>query len=222
VAGVVVLAGGIVFGVQQRDTLRDVMWPPPPLTVGATVEKGEPCGPSFAAPAAYLFERAAVDVVIDNPSRREVFLRRIRLVPGWLTGGFHAGTVAPRKGYDVALDEWMGMLLIANGLSDRREAGQSALVASGYAKQEGTTTAPTWWIKPDPIDVKDLPARRYAVRRQGQERFRLRLGLPEPSNVLEGPVYLELEPETGAPVRSEWITIAVCTPGGHGKPTQRP
>jgi hypothetical protein len=217
VAVVAVLAGGIVVGVQKRDAIRDVMWPPPPLTLQATVEKGEACGPSFAAPATYLFERAVVDIVIENPSRRDVFLRRIRLVPGWLTGGFYAGSVPPGKGYDVALDEWMAMLVIANGLSDRGEAGQTALVEAGYAKKQATTATPRWWVKPDPIEVKDIPARHYAVRRQSQERFRLRLGLRDPSNVVEGPVHLEIESEVGGASTSDWFDIAVCTPAGHTK-----
>ncbi|MGQ0607028.1 MAG: hypothetical protein ACT4OQ_00995 [Chloroflexota bacterium] len=213
-----ILGAGIIFGPRIWSGIRDRLSPAaPPVTVHATADKGEPCGPSFTGPATYLFEQALVEVSIDNPSKEDVFLRRIRLVPGWLTGGFYAGDIPPAKGYDVVLDEWMGLLVIALGHSDQREAGQAALVEKGYAKKQETTAAPTWWVKPDPVEVKGLPARRYTVRRESQERFRFRLGLRDPSNVIEGPVHLEIEPEVGPPVKSDWFNIAVCTPGGHAK-----
>jgi hypothetical protein len=200
-----------VLGAQRWPSIRERVWPSTPsLTVATAVEQGGTCGPSFAAPGTYRLERRVLDVTITNPSRRDVTIKRVRLVPGWLTGGFYAGEIAPGMKFDVALDEWMGMLVIAQGHSDRREAGQAALVDKGYAKKQDTNAGPIWWIKPDPIEVKPLPA--PTVKRGSDARFRIALGLRGPKDAMEGPAHLEVEVDSGPPVRSEWFSLAVCTP----------
>jgi hypothetical protein len=207
----IVLAAAVVAGPRLWVPAWDLVRPSPPrFTVRATAERGEACGPSFGG-GGILVEHSVLEVAIDNQSERDLLLARVRIVPGWMTGGFYTGDAAPGQAYDVLIDEWMAMLLIAKGLSDKREAGQAALVDKGYARRQETPGEPIWWVKPEPIEVK-FPAHNHMIKRRSQERFRVRVGLHASTDVLEGPVHVEVQPDAGPPVKSEWLSLAVCTP----------
>jgi hypothetical protein len=212
VALAIVVAAAVVAWPRIWPPIREIVRPSPPkLTVTMTAEMGEACGPSFARDG-ILAEQRVLEVGVTNHSDRDVAVKRVRVVPGWLTGGFYAGENVAAKPADVLVDDWMGMLVIAKGASPQREAGQAALVAKGSAKKQEAPGQPIWWVRPEPIEVRTQALANGTIKRRSEERFRLRLGLKGSIEAVEGPVHVEIEPDAGPPVASPWLSVAVCTP----------
>lgn len=171
------------------------------------VDEGVVCGPNLVKTGTDLVQRSIIDVGIKNSSDVDVFLTKVRLVPEEITGGFFAGVPGISKTYSVLVDSWYDMVTEAQGYSKKGKAGSDTLVSSGRARK---TDDDIWWVKPDPIEVTDIPGDKYTVKKQSEERFRIHMGLKRSINFIIGRIIVEIETDRGDKLKSPSFDIAVC------------
>jgi hypothetical protein len=104
-----------------------------------------------------IVKKSVLDVAINNNSRKDIMLTSVILIPQWITGGFTAGPLKVQAEYPVFLDDWLTMLVDVNYDPER----YTSLLGEGKAKKEGNI----FWVKPDSIHVRDIPAEKYTIKR---------------------------------------------------------
>jgi hypothetical protein len=176
------------------------------------VDEAVVCGPNVIKPDTDLVQRSIIDVGVNNKSDTDLFLKTVRLVPQEITGGFFAGETEIGKTYSVRVDSWLDMVTVAQGYSKEGKAGSDALVRAKRARKAKGTNI--WWVKPDRIDVTEIPGNKYTVKKQTVERFRLHMGLKQPGiDFIIGRIVVEIETDRGDKLKSPPLEIAVCEPG---------
>jgi hypothetical protein len=202
-AVIALLASGIILGgniVQGFNAIQD--WITPKMTMVVTViDQGVDCGME-------IMKRSTLDVAINNNSNKSVILTSVKLIPEWVSGSFYAGELEVAGNYTVSLASWHDLVMKA---TIEPETFASLLKAGKV--REGKSG----WVKPDPIEVKEISEKKFTIERHGQERFQIRMGLGRPIDYLMGTVFLEIKTDNGITLRSKALEISICENGKEGK-----
>jgi len=173
----------------------------PLVTTSVTVGEGDICTWDDTGP---VLLRSLLDIGINNNSDRDIMLTSVKLVPEWIMAGVYAGELVSTKTYTVTADAWfqtwMDALNPDNGV---------ALQSAGRLKElDGLP-----WVRPDPIDVKEIPANKYTIKRHSQERFQIEIGISDPRHYVQGTIFVEIEDDAGDIFRKGPLDIYVCVHG---------
>jgi hypothetical protein len=170
----------------------------PLVTMSVTVGESDSC-------IAEEVNRSLLDIGINNNSDRDIMLTSVKLIPDWIEGGVIAGELTSTKTYTVTADAWFQMWYEALD-----PAKAKALYDLGKFKVlEGGMP----WVRPDPIDVKEIPANKYTIKRHSQERFQIQVGISEATHYVRGALYVEIKDDAGEVLRQGPLDIYICTPG---------
>jgi hypothetical protein len=132
-------------------------------------------------------------------------LTSVKLIPDWIEGGVIAGELTSTKTYTVTADAWYQMWYDALD-----PAKAKALYDVGKLKElEGGMP----WVRPDPINVKEIPANKYTIKRHSQERFQIEIGISDPRHYVQGTVFVEIEDDAGDVLSQGPLDVYICTPG---------
>lgn len=186
---IALLASGIILGgniVQGLNTIMD--WMIPRLTIFVTVSN-QPGN------------QWTLDVAINNNSDKSVILTSVKLIPEWVTGGFLKGETEVAGNYPVSLDSWHDMVMEA---SPGGENFASLLKAGRVRKGEDNWF---YWVKPDPIEVKEISEKKFTVETHKRERFQIHMGLTNSRAYLQGTVFLEIKTDNGITLRSKALKL---------------
>jgi hypothetical protein len=170
----------------------------PLVTMSVTVGESDPC-------VAEATTRSLLDIGINNNSDRDIMLTSVKLVPEWIQGGVIAGELTSTKTYTVTADAWYQMWYDALDTAKAK-----ALYNLGKLKmlEDGML-----WVRPDPIDVKEIPANKYTIKRRSQERFQIQVGISEATHYVRGALYVEIKDDAGDVLRQGPLDVYICTPG---------
>jgi hypothetical protein len=169
--------------------------------MSVTVGEGDICTWDDASP---VLIRSLIDIGINNNSDRDIMLTAVKLVPEWIVAGVYAGELVSTKTYTVTADTWFQTWMDALN-PDNALALQSA----GRLKE----LAGMPWVRPDPINVEEIPANKYTIKRHSQERFQIEIGISDPRHYVQGTVFVEIEDDAGDILREGPLGIYVCTHG---------
>lgn len=186
---IALLSSGIILGgniVQSLNTIID--WMIPRLTIFVTVSNQSG-------------NQWTLDVAINNNSDKSVILTSVKVIPGWVTGGIDKATIKVSGNYPVSLDSWHKMVMEA---SPEGENFASLLKAGRVRKGEDNGF---YWVKPDPIKVKEISEKKFTVEKYKQERFQIHMGLTNLNYYLQGTVFLEIKTDNGITLRSKALKL---------------
>lgn len=170
--------------------------------MSVTVGEGDICTWEDSGP---VLLRSLIDVGINNNSDRDIMLTSVKLLPEWIQGGVYAGELVATKTYTVTADSWYQMWYDA---LDPVKA--KALYDAGRLK--GLESG-DHWVRPDPIDVKEIPANKYTIKRHSQERFQIQIGISSATDYVHGTLYVEIRDDAGDVLNQGPLDIYICTHG---------
>jgi hypothetical protein len=140
-------------------------------------------------------------------------LTKVAIVPEWVYGSFFAGELTPTAQYDVNIDKWhyIAMCTQEYMIDDRvcLDINYDKFISEGRLRSDGRGHN---WIRPDPIEVSQVPAYKYTIAPGAQKRFRIRLYLTSSNNFLVGKVHIDVATDAGHALTSRPLEIIVCTP----------
>jgi hypothetical protein len=150
-----------------------------------------------------LVQKKVLDVLINNNSDRNVLLTSVKLHPIWVISSFFAGDTTVVGKYNVSLKEWYDKRVEAFD----PKVFKSLYNAGRIQKDEHDGLR---WIRPDPIEVKDILKDKFIVEKHKPERFKIELGLSRPIDYLYGTVFLQIQTDNEITLRSKDLEISVC------------
>jgi hypothetical protein len=93
--------------------------------------------------------------------------------------------------------------------------GVEGLIATGKARvkkdSDDDFDSGIWWVKPEPIEIKDIPGNKYTINKGAAERIVIHLGLKRSLDYLIGTVRIAVTTDAGDTIKSEPVKISICT-----------
>jgi hypothetical protein len=178
----------------------------PKMTITTTVYPDEECHPIYG-----IRTMSTINVGMNNRSDRDIILTSVELFPEWITGFFWGGLPVVSKEYTVILDDWYELALVAR-LPDKPEQ-RERMFANRRIKEDKDwyfDQETIFWVKPEPLPIKEIPADVFTVEAGRQEKFQISLGLSSSDYYLYGTVRLNIQTDDGTKHESEPLKFSIC------------
>lgn len=165
----------------------------------------------------FLFERSAIDIAINNRSDKAVIVADLKIIPDFVTGSVFAGELDISSVYDIDVSTWHHTAICAGYLDFRDDpdlfvgcdkARIERMLKDGRIREANDE----YWVKPDPVSVKEMPRNKFTVSAKSQERFQLRMFLSGPNDFLIGKLSLKAKLDSGEVLSSDLLDFSVCVP----------
>jgi hypothetical protein len=67
-------------------------------------------------------------------------------------------------------------------------------------------------VKPEPVEIRDIPGNKYTVDKGASERISIHLGFPRSIDYLVGTVTVVAPTDGGDKVKSKLVKMTICNP----------
>jgi hypothetical protein len=180
---------------------------PPQVTLVVTIHDGNSCGIYRGEEYLSTNQKSILDVGINNNSDTDLIIKSVFLQPEWIYAGQWLGPISSSEKYQVSVDTWWDQWQQFSGFAYEFTdlPTPTADELKRFKVEEDVI-----WVKPDPIEVKDIAHDKYTIKKNSQERFQISMGLTDKYKWLLGSIFLEIHMDNNIVLRSEPLEIIVC------------
>lgn len=192
-----------VLGTHTPTPTRTPTSPPPEVIMLVTTTEGYACDmDSFGI--FNVNQKMILDVGINNNSDRDLFITSATIKPLWVFASQWMGPTSISATYNVSLSQWW----------DESQTLLDAWYATPAADPEQLDKIARvgWmtWVRPSPIEVKEILQDKFTIKKNSQDRFQIELGLAETFRYMWGTIVLQFKTDNGMTLISEPIEFVVC------------